>query len=331
MPSSRPNAIPTVIHLLRQLKPQSILDVGIGFGKWGHLFREYTDIVEAEHEPARYQREHWRVHIDGIEGHPAYLTPMHRFLYNEIHVGDAGALLKTLPDYDLIFLGDVLEHFEKTAGAELLRDAWARARKAVVLCTPKFETEQGALCGNELERHRSLWSAKDFDPFPGARVTTVDEATLLVVWPKRGVPELECTPPRPPRPEDAERLRLACAEIRSLVPAAEPFILVDQEQLSGTLAGLQARPFLESNGVYWGPPGNDAEAIRELERMRDSGARCVVFIWSTFWWLTHYAEFARHLRTRYRCLRESDAVIVFQLEVAYERSARSSNSAAPSP
>ncbi len=39
MPSSRPNIIPIVIHLIRQLKPRSILDVGVGFGKWGHLFR----------------------------------------------------------------------------------------------------------------------------------------------------------------------------------------------------------------------------------------------------------------------------------------------------
>ncbi len=54
MPSSRPNTIPTVIHLVRQLKPKSILDVGVGFGKWGHLFREYTDINEAENDPARY-------------------------------------------------------------------------------------------------------------------------------------------------------------------------------------------------------------------------------------------------------------------------------------
>ena len=50
MPSSRPNTIPTVIHLVRQIKPKSILDVGVGFGKWGHLFREYTDINEAEHD-----------------------------------------------------------------------------------------------------------------------------------------------------------------------------------------------------------------------------------------------------------------------------------------
>src|SRR5439155_62198 len=83
---SPPNAIPTIVHLVRQLQPRSILDVGVGFGKWGHLFREYTDILEAEHEPSRYDRENWQVRIEGIEGHAAYLTPMHHFLYDQIHV-----------------------------------------------------------------------------------------------------------------------------------------------------------------------------------------------------------------------------------------------------
>ena len=99
MPSSRPNVIPTVIHLLQQLKPRSILDVGVGFGKWGHLFREYTDIVAAEHDPRRYQREHWHVRIDGIEGHEPYLTPMHRYLYNEIHVGDMREVIHRMGRY----------------------------------------------------------------------------------------------------------------------------------------------------------------------------------------------------------------------------------------
>src|SRR6266540_4340244 len=174
MPSSRPNTIPTVIHLVRQLKPKSILDVGIGFGKWGHLFREYTDINESEHDPARYQRRHWRVRIDGIEGHQAYLTPMHRYLYNRIHLGDAARLIRKLPRYDLIFLGDIIEHFDKAAGLALLGDALTKARQAVIVSTPKFETEQEDLCGNELERHRSLWTPKDFRKLPGATVKTVD-------------------------------------------------------------------------------------------------------------------------------------------------------------
>src|ERR1051325_10519734 len=106
MPSSRPNTIPTVINLVRQLRPRSILDIGVGFGKWGHLFREYTDINESERDPARYPRSGWQVRIDGIEGHAPYVTEMHRYIYNEVHLGDAMELLPRLPIYDLVFLGD---------------------------------------------------------------------------------------------------------------------------------------------------------------------------------------------------------------------------------
>jgi len=106
MPSSRPNTIPTVIHLIRQLKPRSILDVGVGFGKWGHLFREYTDINESERDSKRYERNNWKVRIDGIEGNASYITDMHRYLYNEIHLGNARTVLRELPDHDIIFMGD---------------------------------------------------------------------------------------------------------------------------------------------------------------------------------------------------------------------------------
>ena len=313
MPSSRPNTIPTVIHLLRQLKPKSILDVGVGFGKWGHLFREYTDILEAEHEPARYQRKNWRVRIDGIEGHAAYLTPMHRFLYDHIHVGDAARLLRKLPRYDLIFLGDIIEHFDKAAGLALLSDAFARATKAVIVSTPKFETEQENLCGNELERHRSLWSAKDFQRFPGAAVKTVDGTTLLAVLPKPGTPKLESKPPRSPAARDARHLIQTRREITGLVTDGETFVLVDEEHLRGTLRHASALPFLEKDGQYWGPPPDDATAIRELERLRKAGSRSIVFIWTTFWWLKYYAQFERHLRSRYRCVRENECVVAFDL------------------
>src|SRR5580765_7944388 len=120
MPSSRPSTIPVVINLLRQLQPQSILDVGVGFGKWGHLFREYTDILESERDPERYRRENWQVKIDGIEGFDAYLTDMHRYLYNTLYTGDALEVIKKVGNYDLVFLGDIIEHFDKEKGFELL-------------------------------------------------------------------------------------------------------------------------------------------------------------------------------------------------------------------
>src|SRR6266511_256848 len=314
MPSSRPNTIPTVIHLVRQLKPKSILDVGIGFGKWGHLFREYTDINESEHDPARYQRKHWRVRIDGIEGHAAYLTPMHRFLYNNIHLGDACVLMKQLPRYDLIFMGDVIEHLEKGVGFKLLQDALDQTRKCLIVSTPKYETGQADSCGNELERHRSLWSAKDFVRFDRSVVKTVDRATLLAVVVKQGTPMPVCSPPMPMKRGDARRLQNCKNKLIELIPAAQPFILVDDEQLRGDLPHAHAIPFLERNGEYWGPPEDDETAIRELERLRRAaGARYIAFAWPAFWWLEHYAKFAAHVRKSCRRVLKDDKLAVFEL------------------
>ncbi|MDB6058321.1 MAG: hypothetical protein JWO95_2165 [Verrucomicrobiales bacterium] len=179
MPTSRATAIPTVIQLVLHLQPESLLDVGVGFGKWGHLFREYTDIRLSESTPERYDRKNWKVRIDGIEGYPEYLTPAHDFHYDQIHRGDAAKVLPTLGNYDIIFLGDIIEHFDKKAGMQLLAEAVKKANKAVIISTPKFDTEQGASCGNELERHRSLWHAADFEQFDGAKVVTIDGDLLL--------------------------------------------------------------------------------------------------------------------------------------------------------
>jgi hypothetical protein len=313
MPSSRPNAIPTVVHLIRQLKPESILDVGIGFGKWGHLFREYTDINEAERDPARYERRNWRVRIDGIEGYAGYVTEMHRFLYNNIHIGGALELIEALPGYDVIFMGDVIEHFTKADGLAFLRKAAAKAAKAVIITTPKEEIEQEDLCGNELERHRSSWTHEDFAEFDGAIVKNLDDSILIAVLPRRGVPPPDCEPPPPPDAGQARLLRLTRKELTELIPATEPFILVDDEQMRSELPHVRIFPFLEREGIYWGRPADDEEAIRELERLRRCGAKRIVFIQSTFWWLDHYRTFAEHLRGNFSRKIESDQLILFEI------------------
>jgi hypothetical protein len=38
-----------------------------------------------------------------------------------------------------------------------------------------------------------------------------------------------------------------------------------------------------------------------------------VFAWPAFWWLDHYVELNRHLRTEYRCVFENERVIVFDI------------------
>ena len=113
-----------------------------------------------------------------------------------------------------------------------------------------------------------------------------------------------------------ESLRPTLDEIAALIPPAEPFILVDESAFGiDAVAGRRAIPFLERHGQYWGPPPDDETAIREIKRMRDSGASFVVFAWPAFWWLDYYGEFVRHLRTRYRCVLEHDRLVAFDFRL----------------
>ena len=73
---------------------------------------------------------------------------------------------------------------------------------------------------------------------------------------------------------------------------------------------------LERNGVYWGPPSDDATAIRELDRLRQNGAQFIVFAWTAFWYLNYYAGLRAHLRSNYRCLIENDHIVCFDLKSA---------------
>ena len=116
------------------------------------------------------------------------------------------------------------------------------------------------------------------------------------------------------------RLDVAAEEIRSVVPRGGSFILVDEEQLgdgwggSEVIAERLTIPFLERGGQYWGPPPDDASAIRELERLRVGGAGHVVFAWPAFWWLDYYAGFGEYLRSNFDCVLENERVVAFALE-----------------
>ena len=179
MPSSRYSHIPLVLSVVRQLQPTSILDVGVGFGKWGHLFREYLDIVESEKDPARYFKRDWQIRIDGIEGFPGYVTPAHEYFYDTIHLGDMRDRLRMLGKYDIIFLGDVIEHLPMKDGIAFLQQCLEHANKAVVASTPAKDTGQGALCHNPLEAHHCVWSRRDFHALSRC-VSTIAEDDILV-------------------------------------------------------------------------------------------------------------------------------------------------------
>jgi hypothetical protein len=172
MPSSDYAQIPDVIRVVIGTRAESVLDIGVGFGKWGPLTREYMEINRG-----RMPHE-WRSVVHGIEIFETYRNPIWN-VYDEVFIGDANEVLDRLGTYDVILCCDVIEHYEKEDGQALLRRMLDHG-KVVVITSPIGESPQDAVYGNPHEEHKSVWSDTDFAPFPH-RFANLHETFIAVV------------------------------------------------------------------------------------------------------------------------------------------------------
>ena len=154
MPTSHPFQLNEIVNLTTILKPTTVMEIGVGFGKYGLLLREYLEIWG---EGEVY--EDWLRKIDGIEIFESYIMDHHRVIYDEIYIGNALEIMPERDCYDLILLIDVLEHVEYESAINLLNICKQKA-KHVIISTPKDIGHQGAGYGNIYESHLSQWSRK---------------------------------------------------------------------------------------------------------------------------------------------------------------------------
>jgi glycosyltransferase involved in cell wall biosynthesis len=113
---------------------------------------------------------------------------------------------------------------------------------------------------------------------------------------------------------DRRRWMHMAAEIRQSTASDDLVLLADDCWFGHEpLIGRRTLPFLEKDGQFFGPPAGDHVAIEELERMRRQGATYVAFAWPALWWLDHYTDFHRHLRSHYRPAVQSKHLMVFDL------------------
>jgi len=63
LPTGFYHQIPLIIEIVRTLSPRSILDVGVGFGKYGFLLREYMELWDESTKAYGV----WNIKIDGVE------------------------------------------------------------------------------------------------------------------------------------------------------------------------------------------------------------------------------------------------------------------------
>jgi hypothetical protein len=173
--------VPFVVVELQRLRPKSVLDVGVGFGKWGVLAREYLEACEG-----RFTREDRAVVIEGIEIFERYRNPLWSATYDRVHVGDARVVLPTLGQFDVGLFCDVIEHMPRADGRALLEEL-LRHCQSVILTTPLSFWSQGAQHGNAHEAHVCLWTPADLARYSG-RVVELG-ATFGAVLTSGGPPD----------------------------------------------------------------------------------------------------------------------------------------------
>jgi phospholipid N-methyltransferase len=143
-----------IAALIERMKPSSVLDIGPGAGKYGRIIamlRERGLAVES---------------LAAVEIDQSYIDQFElNKVYDVVQLGDASALPDVGPDaqWDLVILGDVLEHFRKSRGSDLLEYLYYRT-KYIVVVVP-IDYIQGAWEGHHAEAHISTWYAADFARF----------------------------------------------------------------------------------------------------------------------------------------------------------------------
>ena len=161
MPSSHYFQLNEIVDLIVLTDPGKLLDIGPGFGKYGFLAREYLELWNEGREYLKWERQ-----IDGIEAFEPYLTPVHKFIYDNVFIGNALEILPVLKDhYDLILMIDVFEHFTYQDGLKLLAECRKKG-KNILISVPVAMSAQEAVFGNEFEMHKYAWKKEDFNDIP---------------------------------------------------------------------------------------------------------------------------------------------------------------------
>lgn len=140
------------VEILREFEPKSILDIGIGFGRWGILTREFLDVWYGRDNPKT-----WQIWVEGIEAYESAISGYHHAFYNRIHIGDAFDILPEMGEFDLVILGDVLEHFSPDRASRVLERCKEIGRLVMVVIPLGRDWHQKEKYGNPYERHLSVW------------------------------------------------------------------------------------------------------------------------------------------------------------------------------
>lgn len=162
------NIFDSEIHnLFSRVNFLKVLDIGPGAGKYADAIRErkpetYIECIEIDSE-----------YVEQFDLHKKY---------NKVSIMNCIDLIN--PEYydmqfDLIILGDVIEHLRKSDGIDLLNFLVYRTKWILLQYPIKYI--QNSVDGHHSEAHISVWSKIDFSSFDHTVIITRDNISTLMI------------------------------------------------------------------------------------------------------------------------------------------------------
>lgn len=126
-----PSLVTPTIKAIQDLSPTSLLEVGVGVGKWGVLVREYVD----GWNHGKRSKDSWQTKIYGLELKPGSRVPSWD-VYNAVFPGTAKrthpAAIDHFGPFDLALIINVLEDLSASDATELLRNIMFASQNVLV-------------------------------------------------------------------------------------------------------------------------------------------------------------------------------------------------------
>ena len=157
----------SIEEIIRLLKPETFLDLGAGAGKYGKIARKINPSIK----------------LTAVEIEIDYVKKFNlSSIYDEVWNISAMDLIN--PKYydstfDVIMIGDIIEHLKKSDGIDLLNFLIYRCRW-IILEFP-YRYIQNSVDGYYSEAHISVWTKDDFISFEKTQLYMRDTQCLVVL------------------------------------------------------------------------------------------------------------------------------------------------------
>lgn len=167
MPHSSPIFDEKIEKALNFLQPKNLLDIGAGAGKYGKIVKDLNKGVK----------------IVALEIEKDYINKFKlEKIYDEVWNMPANKLIRPSyyeKNFDVILMGDVIEHMKKSEGIDLINFLIYRS-KWIIIKFPHMYV-QNSVEGYNSEAHISVWSDKDFENFERTRLYEEENIRMIIL------------------------------------------------------------------------------------------------------------------------------------------------------